>query len=59
MEIEEDVIRLLNVRVLALVPIMISDLDRRTRRRRGLAAGIGAFLLLGAVAAFFVWRLQS
>jgi polysaccharide chain length determinant protein (PEP-CTERM system associated) len=54
---EEDVIRLLNVRVLALVPIMISDLDSRTRRRRVAGTGI-AVLLLGTVAAFVAWRLQ-
>jgi uncharacterized protein involved in exopolysaccharide biosynthesis len=55
---EEDVIRLLNVRVLALVPIMISDLDRRTHRRRAVGAGVAAVLLLGAFAALVVWRLQ-
>jgi polysaccharide chain length determinant protein (PEP-CTERM system associated) len=55
---EEDVIRLLNVRVLALVPIMISDFDRRTSRRRTAFAGIAAVLLLGAVAALVVWQLQ-
>jgi polysaccharide chain length determinant protein (PEP-CTERM system associated) len=55
---EEEVIRLLNVRVLALVPIMISDLDRRTRRRRAVAAGLAAVLLVGAVAAVVAWRLR-
>jgi polysaccharide chain length determinant protein (PEP-CTERM system associated) len=55
---EQDVIRLLNVRVLALVPIMVSKLDRRTRRRRTMAAAIAAVLLLGAVAALVAWRMQ-
>jgi polysaccharide chain length determinant protein (PEP-CTERM system associated) len=55
---EEDVIRLLNLPVLAVVPSMISDLDRRMRRRRTVVAGIAALLLVGAVASLVVWRLQ-
>jgi polysaccharide chain length determinant protein (PEP-CTERM system associated) len=55
---EDEVIRLLNVRVLALVPIMISDLDRRMRRRRAVVAGLAAVLVVGAVAALVAWRLR-
>jgi hypothetical protein len=41
-----------------VVPSMISDLDRRMRRRRTVVAGIAALLLVGAVASLVVWRLQ-
>ena len=55
---EEDVIRLLEVPVLALVPLMISDADRRTRRRWVALIGAGAIVLAGSGAALVLWRLR-
>lgn len=56
---EEDVIRLLNVRVLAQVPLMVSEADNRTRRWRLTMIG-GAFVVIAAAssAAFAFWRLR-
>jgi len=50
---EEEVERLLNIRVFALVPDMVSPADIRARRRRVVAAGIAAAVLAGVVV--FLW----
>ena len=56
---EEDVARILSLPVLALVPIMASDRERRSRRRRTLAVNVGAgAALLGSVAVLVLWRLR-
>jgi polysaccharide chain length determinant protein (PEP-CTERM system associated) len=55
---EDDVIRLLNVRVLALVPLMISDAERRTRRWRTVLIGVGVLVLASTAAVLVVWRLR-
>jgi polysaccharide chain length determinant protein (PEP-CTERM system associated) len=58
---EEDVMRVLSLPVLALVPVMISDSDRVTLRRRRLKLGalVAVVLAVGSAAAVFIWRLQS
>ena len=56
---EEDAVRLLDLRVLAMVPLMISDADRRTRRWRFLLMGAVAIALVASGAAFSLWRLRS
>jgi polysaccharide chain length determinant protein (PEP-CTERM system associated) len=50
---EEEVERLLNIRVFALVPDMVSPAEIRARRRRVVAAGIAAAVLAGVVV--FLW----
>ncbi len=55
---EDDVVRLLDVRVLALVPLMISDAERRTRRWRIMLIGVAAVVLVGSGAALVLWRLR-
>ena len=48
---EEDVVRILSLPVLALVPVMASDRERRRQRRRSLAANVAAGVaLLGSAA---------
>lgn len=55
---EDDVVRLLDVRVLAVVPLMISDAELRTRRWRIAIIGVGAVVLVGSGAALVLWRLR-
>jgi polysaccharide chain length determinant protein (PEP-CTERM system associated) len=56
---EDDVVRVLNLRVLALVPSMVSDAERRTRKWR-LALLTFAFVVVAgsASAALVLWRLR-
>ncbi len=57
---EEEVLRALSVPVLALIPVMNSDRERRAARWRGwvIDAG-GAAVLLAAGLVLVLWRLQS
>jgi polysaccharide chain length determinant protein (PEP-CTERM system associated) len=55
---EDDVVRLLNVRVLALVPMMISDAEQRSRKRRLAIIAIGIVVLTGSGAVFALSRLR-
>ena len=58
---EEDIVRVLALPVLALVPVVVSDPDRRTlrRRQRRLAVvAVAALMAIGSVAAVLLWRLQ-
>ncbi len=55
---EEDVQRVLNLPVLALVPLMAVPRRSRLRARRKLAATVAALVLLASVAALIAWRLQ-
>jgi polysaccharide chain length determinant protein (PEP-CTERM system associated) len=55
---EEDVVRALSLPVLALVPVMASERERRTRRLKSLAPNAAAGLaLLASVAILAFWRL--
>jgi polysaccharide chain length determinant protein (PEP-CTERM system associated) len=57
---EEDVYRTLSLPVLAMVPVMSSDRERRaTKRRRRLFDLLGTATLIAAVAVVAFWRLQS
>ena len=56
---EDEVIRVLALPVLAVVPLMTSELERRTRRRRNVIADIGGVATLLVVATLILWRLQS
>jgi polysaccharide chain length determinant protein (PEP-CTERM system associated) len=55
---EDDVVRLLNVRVLALVPFMISHTERRTQRWRTVLIGVGTIVFVSSAAFFIVWKLR-
>jgi len=59
-KVEEDVIRVLTLPVLALVPVIISDAQRRAdlRRRRWLGIALGALVLVIGSAAVIAWKLQ-
>jgi hypothetical protein len=58
---DEDVLRVLTLPVLAVVPMLASDVDRRARQRRRLAMNVAAVVLLVGSAAFAVvlWKMQS
>jgi polysaccharide chain length determinant protein (PEP-CTERM system associated) len=55
---EENVIRLLNVRVLGLVPMMFSAEDRRRRRLRSAMLSLAGVLVVGSSALLVWWRLR-
>jgi polysaccharide chain length determinant protein (PEP-CTERM system associated) len=57
---EEEVQRVLQLPVLALVPTMASERERRLRRRRKLLVGAaGVVMLASSVAAVVLWKLQN
>jgi protein tyrosine kinase modulator len=55
---EEEVVRLLNVRVLALVPLMVSDADRRRRTWRRAVIGLSVVALAASGTALTLWKLR-
>ena len=55
---EDDVVRVLDMRVLAVVPLMISDAEHRTRKWRIALIGVAAIVLVGSGAALVLWRLR-
>jgi polysaccharide chain length determinant protein (PEP-CTERM system associated) len=55
---EDDVLRLLTLPVLALVPILVPERERRSQHRRRAVGLAAAVVLLGSVAALALWRLQ-
>ena len=57
---EEDVVRLLELPVLALIPRVVSDGERRRGRRRMILANLAAgTALLGSIAVLVLWRLRT
>jgi polysaccharide chain length determinant protein (PEP-CTERM system associated) len=55
---EEEVVRVLTLPVLAVVPLMASDQERRSRWRRKLALNLaGVAVLVGCAAVLVYWRL--
>ena len=57
---EEDVVRLLELPVLALIPRVVSDGERRRGRRRIILANLAAgTALLGSIAVLVLWRLRT
>jgi capsular polysaccharide biosynthesis protein len=57
---EADVSRLLELPVLALVPMMASERERRVRRRRKLMVGLAAVVVVvSSATAFLLWKLQA
>jgi polysaccharide chain length determinant protein (PEP-CTERM system associated) len=57
---EEDVVRLLELPVLALIPRVVSDGERRRSRRRMIVANLAAgAALLGSIAVLVLWRLRT
>jgi polysaccharide chain length determinant protein (PEP-CTERM system associated) len=55
---EDDVVRVLNMRVLALVPLMVSEAERRSKRLRMAVLGAAVAVLGASGAAFAIWRLR-
>jgi uncharacterized protein involved in exopolysaccharide biosynthesis len=57
---EEDVRRVLDLPVLALVPMMASERELRSRRRRKLLAALAVVVMVvGSAAALAIWKLQG
>jgi len=57
---EEDVHRVLQIPVLALVPLMTSEMERRLKRRRALLVGFAlVVMMIGSAAAVVIWKLQG
>ena len=57
---EDEVVRLLQIPVLALVPMMASERELRTRRRRKLLTALGvAVMIVSTAAAVAIWKLQG
>ena len=56
---EDDVMRALSLPVLALVPVIASDREKRARRWRTLALNVaGTMVVLASVGVLIAWRLQ-
>ena len=55
---EDDLSRLISIPVLAVVPLMMSDAERRVQRRRKVGL-IVAGVVLASIAAIVVWQLPS
>jgi polysaccharide chain length determinant protein (PEP-CTERM system associated) len=55
---EENVVRLLNVRVLGLVPTMLSTADRRRQRVRSAMLSVAGVLVIGTSALLAWWELR-
>jgi polysaccharide chain length determinant protein (PEP-CTERM system associated) len=55
---EDDVERVLELRVLTLIPLMISDAQIRARRRRIVALVIAMIVIVGSGTALAVWKLR-
>jgi polysaccharide chain length determinant protein (PEP-CTERM system associated) len=57
---EDDIHRVLQLPVLAIVPMMASDLERRLRRRRRALIGVAVVIMtIGSAAAVVIWKLQG
>jgi capsular polysaccharide biosynthesis protein len=56
---EEDVHRVLQLPVLALVPVMTSEMERRLKRRRALVGFALVVMMIGSAAAVVIWNLQG
>jgi polysaccharide chain length determinant protein (PEP-CTERM system associated) len=58
LQTEENVVRLLNIRVLGLVPMMLSAQDRRRRRLRSAMLSVAGVVVIGTSALLVWWRLR-
>jgi hypothetical protein len=57
---EDDVLQVLQLPVLALVPMMASERDRRAKRRRKLLVGLAvAVMAVSSAVAVLLWRFQA
>jgi hypothetical protein len=57
---EDEVVKALSLPVLALIPVMVSDREFRSARRRRWAADVaGTAVLLAACAVVVLWRLKT
>ena len=58
---DEDVARVLSLPVLAMIPVMVSDVDRQTEKRRvrKRTAVVSALLVFVSATALAFWRMQS
>jgi len=59
-KLEQDVMRTLDLPVLALVPVMNSDAERRLQRWRTIVLNVaGSAVLIGSVLFVVVWSLRA
>jgi polysaccharide chain length determinant protein (PEP-CTERM system associated) len=59
-KLEQDVLRTLDLPVLALVPVMASDHERRVQRWRAIVVNVaGSAVLIGSVVFVVMWSLHS
>ena len=59
-KLEQDVMRTLDLPVLALVPVMSSDAERRVQRWRTIVLNVaGSAVLIGSVLFVVVWSLRA
>lgn len=56
---EEDIHRVLQLPVLALVPLMASQMELRLKRRRALLGLAVVIMAIGSAAAVVIWKLQG
>ena len=56
---EEDIHRVLQLPVLALVPLMASQMERRLKRRRALFGLAVVIMAIGSAAAVVIWKVQG
>jgi polysaccharide chain length determinant protein (PEP-CTERM system associated) len=58
---EGDIERVMNLPVLAIVPALVSDVERRRAKRQAIMANVGALAVIVCSAAFayVMWRLRS
>jgi hypothetical protein len=57
---EDEVLRVLQIPVLALVPMMASEVEARARHRRKLLAGLAfVVMIVSSAAAVVIWKLQG
>jgi polysaccharide chain length determinant protein (PEP-CTERM system associated) len=55
---EAEVVRLFNLPVLALVPLMVSAEEIRARRRRTILVSVAVVIFIASAAGFAVWKLR-
>jgi hypothetical protein len=58
LRVEDDVVRLFDLPVLASIPLMVTPDERRRHRRRTIYAGLATVFLVIGTAALAAWKLR-